>query len=130
MTEEVNDNWDNEDSHWCDKTFGDTYIPSTSAKRLNQDFANAVCKCKMQNRQKEKLTSREKKDVEKWVGKKNDASSRATISSMTLVERMSKKSVKEGNKKKADSISVDDDDGDNTFDHVFNNVVLTLYFLP
>ena len=47
MTEEVNDNWDNEDSHWCDKTFGDTYIPSTSAKRLNQDFANAVCKCKM-----------------------------------------------------------------------------------
>lgn len=64
------------------------------------------------------MTSREKKDDEKWVGKKNDASSRATISSMTLVERMSKKIDKEGNKRKADSISVDDDDGDNAFDHV------------
>ena len=49
MIEKVNGNRDNEDSHWCDKTFGDTYIPSASAKRLNQDFANAVCSVQMQN---------------------------------------------------------------------------------
>ena len=77
-------------------------------------YANAKCR----TYRRKKLTSREKKDDEKWVGKKNDASSRATISSMTLVERMSKKIDKEGNKRKADSISVDDDDGDNAFDHV------------
>ena len=122
LSDEVNENCDNQDSHWYNNTFGGTYIPSDSAKRPNQDFINAVCK--MQNRQKDKLISRETRAVKKWVGKKKVASSLANASSanLTLAERMSKKSGKkesnENKKRKADSISESTDD-DDAFDHVF-----------
>ena len=76
--------------------------------------------CKMQNRQRDKLTRKENKPVEKWVDKKKVKSRLAITSSMTLAERMSKKRVKKGNKKKANSISANDDDDDDTFDHIFD----------
>ena len=57
------------------------------------------------------------------MGKKKVASRRATASSMTLAERMSKKKGKEGNKRKADSTSTDKGDDDDTFDHVFDTAV-------
>ena len=100
-------------------------LPSDSAKRPNQDFVNAVCK--MQNRQKDKLTSRGKRAMKKWVDKTKVASSRANASSanLTLAERMTKKRGKKGSKedkkRKADSNSISDStDDDDVFDRIFD----------
>ena len=110
----IDDDNDDETSHWYEATFGGTYIPSDSKKRPDQDFLDAVCK--YQGRQTDKLNKKEKRAVARWAVKKK-AGNEAVNKEGTLAARMSKKkgSVKDKDKKrKAESCANDDE----IFDHV------------